>query len=342
MSVFQKIAEKIKPRPTDVNGIDFDTSGTKILRMRKTGEDLSLTGIDILPPVDCSQKEMATSSLSIPAKLRASYAAISVSIPGTSLKLLTTPGAIDASFENKLARNLGLPEDTTDRLGYRVLQEGSGRSESRILAVGLPEPAASNCLRLFASGLPAPWRLGASAVETLTAFEAGPIATAEPRTIGLLDFYAKRCCFSIFHNKSLVLLRCFEFGMEDVFRKITTSLNVDMTTAASILSDEAFDISDLLHDILQPLLTQLVVSRDFIERRDNCSLQSISICGLFSDSDTAIEKMEQALNIPVSPWDPFDIPRLTIASPLPPEFDTRRWRFAAALGAAIATFEESP
>ena len=340
MTVFEKIAEKIKPKPIDVNGIDFDIGETKVVRIRKNGSELSLIGLDTLPSFDFSPKQFQASSFSIPLKLRSNYASICLNISGTSLKLLTTPGAIDASFDEKLARNLGLPDDTTDRLGYRILLEGSGRSESRILAVGLPEPESTNCLSLFSSGLPAPWRFGASPVAALTAFEAGPVTADENQTVGFIDFSTRACTFSIFHKKSLMLLRRFDLGMEKVFSKITTSLNVDMTTASSILADEAFDISDLLHDILQPLFSQLVVSREFIERRDNCSVQTIYLSGPFSNSDTAIQLIESKMTIPVMPWNPFEICNLTLPSPLPPEIEKDPWRFAAALGAALSTFEE--
>ena len=338
MNAFQKIAEKFKPKPTDVNGIDLDTSGTKIVRVRKTGEEFTLLGVDVLPAIDCSQQPAHT--LTIPAKLRASYAALCLNAHGTSLKILTTPGAIDESFDQKLARNLGLAEDTEDRLGYRLLAEGSGRTESRVLAVGIPEHDATNCLSLFPSGLPAPWSLEASPVATLTAFEAGPVMTQESPTLGLIDFSSRACCFSIFHKKSLVLLRSFDFGTEKVFSKITTSLNVDHATASNILADEAFDVSDLLHDILQPLFSQLVVSKEFIERRDSCSVQALYISGAFSKSDTAIRLMEKALNISILPWDPFSIPNLSTPTPLSEEYDRNRWQFGAALGAALGALEE--
>ena len=340
MSVFQHIAERFKPKPTDVNGIDFGQKNTKVVRLRKSGDDISLSDIELLPPIDLMQESSLPSSLSIPVKSRANYASLAVDVPGIIVKLLTVPGAIDESFNDKLARNLGLHDDTTDRIGYRILKQGSGRSESRILAVAMPESAAHRCAHLFATGLPAPWRLGSSVVDTLTAFEAGPVAAQTNNTIAILDFSAKRCCFSIFHKASLVLFRTFEFGMENVFNKISTTLNVDRETATNILADEAFDISDLLQETLQPLFTQLVVSRDFIERRDNCSLQSIHLCGAFSQSDTAMAKIEQALNTSVLPWDPFRIPNLSVVTSIDDVMENQKWRFAPALGAALAAFEE--
>jgi len=340
MSLLQKFVDKLKSHPTDVNGIDFGASGTKIVRLRKNGETLSLVGIDILPAVDFQQNDPHALSFDVPAKLRARYAAICLNSPAISLKLLSFPGAIDASFEKKLARHLGLAEDTPDRLGYQVIQEASGRAESRVLAVALPEPESSNCLDLFASGLPAPWRLEASPVATLTTFQAGPVQAIDAPTIGLIDFSSLFCTLSVFHKKNLVLLRRFDFGMEKVLGKITTSLNVDHGTASNILADGAFDVSDLLHDIMQPLFSQLVVSRDFVEHRENCSLNTLYITGAFASSGAAIKQIERALNLSVVPWDPFALHSLSMAIPLPQAYENQRWRFAAALGAAIATFEE--
>ena len=340
MSLLQNISEKFRPHPTDVNGIDFGASGTKIVRVRKNGEALSLAGVDVLPAIDCRQSDLHPSALNIPAKLRAHYAAVCLNSPGISIKLLTLPGAIDATFDQKLAHNLGLAEDTPDRLGYRTILEGTGRAESRILAVGLPEPEASNCMNLFTAGLPAPWHLAAAPIAALTAFEAGPVKTAGTNAIGLIDFSYHFCSFSIFFKKSLILLRRFDFGMEKVFNKITASLNVDHRTASNILADGAFDVSDLLHDIMQPLFSQVIVSRDFIERRENCSINTLFLSGTFATSDAAMQQMERALNVSVVPWDPFDLPQLSMATPLPPEHDKQRWRFAAALGAAMATIEE--
>jgi len=340
MSFLQKITKKFKPHPTDINGIDFGASGTKLVRLRKMGETLSLVGLEILPPIDFRQNDLHPNLLNIPPKLRAHYAAICLNAPGISLKLLTLPGMIDGTFDQKLARNLGLAEDTPDRLGYRIIVEGSGRAESRILALGLPEPEASHCLSLFAAGLPAPWQFEAAPVATLTAFEAGPIQTAGSQAIGLIDFSTRFCTFSIFNKKTLALLRRFDFGMEKVFSKITASLNVDQATASNILADGAFDVSDLLYEIMQPLFSQLVVSRDFIERRENCSVNTLFLSGSFATSDAAMHQIARALNVTVTPWNPFDISSLAVATPVPPEYENQRWRFAAALGAAIAAFEE--
>lgn len=341
MSIIQTFTERFKPRPTDVNGIDIDPDGTYVIRVRKTGDSMSLTGIETFDAIDISQGHISPSTLNIPAKTKANYAAICLSTPGTTLKLLTQPGNIDAGFEEKLTRNLGLPEDATDRIGYTIVSEGA-RSESRVLAVGLPEPQASNCMSLFSSGLPAPWTLEASPVAALTAFASGPVQNEKDTpTIGLIDFRAQGCTFSIFHKKSVVLLRQFDFGMNKVFQRITSSLNVDLNTANNILADGAFDISDLLSEIMQPLFSQLIVSREFIERRENCSMQGLYLSGEFASSQVATQQLEKALNVSATNWDPFDIPNLSLATDLPPELDAQRWRFASALGAAIAVFEEN-
>ncbi|MFU8780894.1 MAG: hypothetical protein ACNA71_07705, partial [Kiritimatiellia bacterium] len=147
MSILQKITDKMKPHPKDVNGIDFDATETRIVRIRKNGDVLTLTDLDILSPVDFQQEDMRAHSFTIPAKSRANYAAICFDSPRITMKLLSIPGAPDQNFDQKLAKNLGLPEDASDRVGYRIISEGSNRAESRMLAIGLPEPEASHCIK---------------------------------------------------------------------------------------------------------------------------------------------------------------------------------------------------
>ncbi len=341
MCAWQNFTERFKPRPSDVNGIDFGSSATKVVRIRRSGDEYALLGTEILPALDLAQATAHPNSFTIPLRIRARFAAIALNVPSMSVKLLTLPGALDPHLDDKLARHLGLSEDTTDRLGYHVVAEGSGRSESRVLAAGLPEAEASAYLRLFANGLPAPWSLEVSPIATLTAFQAGPVRTATDPAVGLVDFSTRFCTFSIFYRKSLVLLRRFDFGMDKILRRITSSLNVDDATAANILADNAFDISELIGDIMQPLFSQLILSRDFVERRENCSITNLFLTGSLANAHAAISQIERVMNLSASVWDPFLATKLTVPSPIPPDWDQQHWRFAAAIGAALAVLEEN-
>ena len=52
----------------------------------------------------------------------------------------------------------------------------------------------------------------------------------------------------------------------------------------------------------------------------------------------SIDEMRTGLGIPVEFWNPFD--GLTVGSgAVPDEFVGQEWRFAAAVGACVATFE---
>ena len=341
MGVWQNISERFSPRPSDVNGVDFGSTATKVVRIRRSGDEYALVGTEILPALDLAQATAHPNAFSIPLRIRARFAAVSLNVPSMSVKLLTLPGGLDPHLDQKLARHLGLPDDTTDRLGYHIVAEGAGRSESRVLAAALPENEANAYMRLFANGLPAPWSLEVSPIATLTAFTAGPVSTATDPAVGLVDFSSRFCTFSIFYRKSLVLLRRFDFGMDKILRRITSSLNVDDTTAANILADNAFDISELIGDIMQPLFSQLILSRDFVERRENCSISNLFLTGSLANAHAAISQIERALNLSVSIWDPFRTPKLAVPSPIPPEWDQQHWRFAAAIGAALAVLQEN-
>ncbi len=335
MAFWQTVSERLQPRPADVNGIDFGSTATKVVRIRKAGEDFALLGMETLPPIDLSNP----SSVSIPLRLRARFAAITLNPPDMSVKLLTLPGHLDARFAQQLPRHLGLPDDTTDRVGYRSIQEGGGRAESRVLAAAIPEDAAQACLQGFASGLPAPWSLELAPIAALTAFEMGPVRASSQTAIGLLDFSHRFCTFSIFYRKSLVLLRRFDFGTHKILARITDSLNVDDKTALKILADNAFDISELISDIMQPLFSQLILSKDFIQRRENCTIRELFLIGSLASAPAAVEQIERALSASVALWNPLKIPGLTMPTPLSEE--QAAWRFSAAIGTALAVLQEN-
>jgi Tfp pilus assembly PilM family ATPase len=334
----KELRAKMKRGPSDVIGIDVGQAAVKIVRLRKNGEVISVVGCDVSQGVTPGSVNPA---ITIPPKLQARFVSIAMSSSEATTKLLTFPGPIDAAFESNLTRNLGRNPDADDRMAYRIITEGSGRIESRVLAASIPEADIAPIMRQFASGLPAPSSVEVSSLAALTAFEAGPVLNSGVPTSGLLDFGTSSSTLSIFHRKTLVLIRRFDFGLRKLLDRVMTTLHIDEKTAINVLSDTAFDISELIADIMGPFTSQLIVSRDFAERRENCSLKSLHIIGGIASSQAAIHELERTLNIGIQIVDPFNIPSLHPESPesLP---ITDRWRFTAAVGAALGTLEEKP
>lgn len=328
--------KRMKKGPTEVTGIDFGKTATKIVRLHKSGDEIVMTGAELLPVL------VEGSGFTIPPRLKARYAALAVSSASASAKLLTFPGAIDAAFENHLARNMGLEAGTDDRMAYRVITEGSGRIESRVLAAAIPEADAGPVMQRFQNGLPAPCSLELAPLAALTAFEAGPVINSATPASGLIDFGTESSILSIFHKKTLVLLRRFDFGTRKLLDRVTSTLHIDEDTALNILSDNAFDISELITEIMSPLSSQLIVSRDFVERRENCNLKQLHCSGGLTSSPSAIHELQRAMNIEIKTFDPFTIPGLQTDAVNGTNGSLQHWRFTAAIGAALGTLQEEP
>ncbi len=331
--VFKDFTANFRRGITDATGIDFGRTATKAVRLRRVGDVFSVTAAEVLPPAIDGH----TSSFSLPLRLKARHAAITTDGHDAIAKLITFPGAVDKAFESNLAKTLGLDSSTGDRMAYHVVTEGSGRAESRVLAVSMPESEAMSVMRFFTSGLPAPLSLEIAPIAALTAFEAGPVRHSTEPAVGLLDFGTTSSTLSIFYKKTLVLIRRFDFGTRKLLERIGSVLHVDPETALNILADSAFDISEPVTDVMGPLSSQLVVSRDFVERRENCTIRNLHIIGGIAASEAAISEMARALNLDIHIWDPFSIPSLQCHT-LDPAID--RWRFAAAIGAALGILEE--
>lgn len=331
---FADFKKRIQKGPTEVTGIDFGKSAIKVVRLHKNGDEIVLDGADLLPALS------EGGGFTLPQKLKARYAALAVSSPSATAKLLTFPGAIDATFESSLARNLGLEAGTDDRMAYRIITEGSARIESRVLAAAIPEADAAPVMAFFQTGLPAPRSLELASLAALTAFEAGPVQNGGAPAAGMIDIGTESSTLSIFHKRALVLLRRFDFGTRKLLDRVTSTLHIDEGTALNILSDNAFDISELITEIMNPLSNQLVVSRDFVERRENCNLKQLHCIGGLTASPSAMHELERSLNIEIKAFDPFTIPGLQNAAIGNGNDTHQHWRFTAAIGAALGALQE--
>ncbi len=329
---FKDITDKWKRSPTDVTGIDFGQSATKIVRLQKNGDAITFAGAEILPAEG--------GELEIPHRLTARHVSICLSGVSATTKLLTLPGTIDAAFETNLPKHLGVDPQADNRISYTVITEGSGRAESRVLAISLPEADARPAMQRFASGLPAPYSLEISAIASLTTFQAGPVLNSAETAAALLDFGMQTTTLSIFAKKALVLVRRFDFGIQKLLDRVVSALHIDAATALNILSDNAFDISELITEIMGPFSSQVIVSRDFVERRENCSLKTLHCIGGIGTAPAAIQELERVLSLSVEMFDPFSIPVLKTAKP-EASLDTQRWRLTAAIGAALGTLQEA-
>ena len=314
------------------------------VRMRKNSDVLTITAVDVIDrPVaaDSDGEERVVAPLNLPARVKAHYASLAIDSSPAIVRLLTLPGKSEADMDTRVIDNLGLENPDDYRISYNVLADGAARSETRVVAVAYPDSPAMDALAMLpTTGTPAPYSLEISGLATMTAFMNGPVAARENDTLGLVDFGDTATLFAFFHKGTPALIRKLDRGTNALLDKVEAMLGVDRETAIGIISDGSFDISPAAADVMQPLVRQLLVSRDFVERRENCKVDAIYLAGGLAVSRDAQNEVGGAMGVPVESWNPFS--GIAMAEDAVPEkFAGLEWRFAAAAGACLATFEEA-
>jgi Tfp pilus assembly PilM family ATPase len=177
-----------------------------------------------------------------------------------------------------------------------------------------------------------------SGLATMTAFLNALPEKDRHSATGVIDFGDTVTTYALFNRGALALVRRFAFGTIALLEKVQSTLGVDRETAQGIVTDGSFDISQSLNDILEPLIKQFMVSRDFVERRENCRLTRMYISGGLSRSRDAVEDIRSSMDVELEPWSPFQ--GLTVAKDaLPDELVGQEWRMAAATGACLGVLE---
>ncbi|MFO7871498.1 MAG: pilus assembly protein PilM [Kiritimatiellia bacterium] len=339
MKSFSEILEQIKSGPADLAGIEIASYGTPVVHMRKSGDEVQVVGADILPPAGTAVEE-PPAPLELSGKLKGRYASVCVPGSGAIVKLLSFPGQFGESSEHKLLDSLRLENPDKYRIAYKLIARGHGKSESRVLTVALPEEEASIVTPLLPAGLPAPFSLEVSGLAVMTAFLNATASNQKDQAVGMAHFGSRVSSFALFNKGSLSLIRRFDLGTETILGRVQEGLGVDKETAEGIMSDGSFDISQLVNEVLTPVIKQMVVSRDFLERRENCQLAKIYVSGALTVSRDSIEEISSAMGVETGGWNPFE--GLSVSSgALPEAAKGKEWQYAAAIGAGLGTFEET-
>ena len=348
MAIQDKFQEWIKRPPTDAVGVDCASNGTRVVRMRKSPAGLSLTGAAILPPVPIHDVMNARDgpfpegieALSIPPRVRGRYAALLA--PGAShavVKILRVPESFNVSDRTKIMARLGFATAEGYRVGTRVIQPATARTEAHVLVAALPDRLAEALLELLPNaGLPAPRSIEISELAVINAFcNDARMAEQQAEPHGLIHFDHDFSLVALFNRGQLSQLRTFPFGLAAVLGKITKALNVDEQTATGVLMDGAFDISHLIEDDAREVRSQYMVCRDFMERSENCELKKLHMSGpaaltrTFLAGSPMAEVQDQ--------WDALHGFTEQNGGALSDDAATEPWRFSAAVGACIGILE---
>ena len=324
--------------PSDVIGLDIATTGVKAVRMKKTSDGLLVTGAAILPAIaldggDESQKPV----LAIPKNLLTNYCAIAMSGDGSSVRILSLQGQNAAQIdEDRVREQVGLGQDY--RVGFAVAVAGKGKQETKLLVVGMPEKEAKSVLDLVAVGAPAPCALELSGLSSLSAFLYGPGKAHEQDAVAVIDAGARLTFMALFNKGVLVLVRKFDLGSETIVTKVQQQLSVDRDTARGVISDGSFDISQSVRAVMDPFLRQLTISKDFVERREDCRVVKCYLSGGTSLSRYWMEEIRNATGVDSELWNPFGNLQMADGT-YPAELAGQEPRFAAAVGVCLGVLE---
>ena len=111
-----------------------------------------------------------------------------------------------------------------------------------------------------------------------------------------------------------------------------------METAANIVADGAFDISHVISETMAPLINQLIVCRDFVERHENCHVAKLYVMGSPVLTGPFVQEINSTME--AETWEPFGDLTMELNA-FPEQLEGDVWEFAAAAGACLATLEES-
>ena len=105
--------DRAKKRFTDLVGVDFSTTATKVVRLKQSKDGISLVGLDMLPAVDFGQ---TASRMELPRNITTYYGCLSYTGPAAVVRMVNTQlGAEEENVpEAKLRELLNVTED------YRV------------------------------------------------------------------------------------------------------------------------------------------------------------------------------------------------------------------------------
>jgi len=332
---------RLKRGPSDLVAVDIASTAVKVVRVKRVQAGAAtLVAAAVLPPISMKEEgQPGEKKLTLAKNLMGKH--LSLTVPGRNaiVKLLTFMGKMEDTSESQIMQLMGIEKAENYRISYKIITAGSARTESRVLTVALPEVEAQTALKLFPSGLPAPYSLEISGLSTISSYLHGPGVKHEAEAVGVVDFGAESTFFVLLNKNAVSLVRKFDIGANTILTKVQKSLGVDHETALGIISDGSFNLSQIISEVMDPFVKQLIISRDFVERRENCHVVHVYVTGGITESRDWIGELHKGLSLPVDTWNPLD-GLVILPGAVPENLKGHESQFAAAMGAVHASFEE--
>ncbi len=312
-------------------GFDFASTATKVVRLKRSGDSIILMNAALLPPVDFSTPVCPE----LPRKMNAYYGCLCYSAKNAAIRVLHTPLRPNETepSNDKLLELLSVNSDF--RVASRLLQQGKGRQDSTLLGVAVPKADVDFFLSMFSAGPPAPASLEVSGLAAISAFLHARGAEFQNEVVCLIEAGENISTFAFLNRDELFLVGKYNFGLRSLRERLIRDLDVDGELAMTILKDRSINISSSLTGVQEAFIRQLSVSKDFVERHENCKITKTYLSGGLSLLSFWPQEIEQRLNISAQVWSPLENIRLSSADAMPSELQDQATRFTAAIGAAL-------
>ena len=322
----------------EILGVDWGSTTIKAVRLRMVKDQIHVVATDLLP-TPAAEDHRPLNKL-LPSALETKWAALATQDPSVVARIVNVPPGT-APEETDLQRYLReqLTVDASMRLRSTPL--AVTKAGGRHLAVAFPEARIQSLLARVAAGTPAPLNLEWASLSALNSLQRLRGASAAQETFCLVDSGAHATVMFFVHKGIPILVRKHEVGAEAVVDATRQSFNVDRPTALTLLAEGSIDLSQILVETLLPMVRQLCIARDFVEREEACQMQRVFLCGGLSLNALYRSWLRETLALPVERWDPFADLALS-PGPHTSAQAGREILFAAALEAARTSWTHEP
>ena len=337
--LFGRFAFTRKRALTDVVGLDVGGATTRAVRVKRIGDTVTLVAADLFPRQALPAlegEEEHPQPLLMPKPLSALYASIGVTSPQACIRLLSVPGGAETLEQLNFNELLGLGEGVEYRIGYEVLSS-EGREQS-ILASALLERQARWAVSLLPQGVPAPCSLQTGGAAVLNCFAHELAAHHGDVPAIFVQVGHDVTDVAVFFKGRLALYRQCMMGSQAIIKTVQERFGIEEDLVPGVLEDDLIDASQPIAAAIEPFLRQLVLAREFVERKRSCRIEKILLCGTLLGTTHWNTHITKTMGITPEIWNPLaTLPCLPDA--LSERVKGMESRFATAVGAALAVLE---
>jgi Tfp pilus assembly PilM family ATPase len=333
--IMSRLSERLERAPKDTVGLEFIGQEVRAARIKLVAGEPQLTGTEIIDSFEPSPRTSFSANSPLSKRMCSRAGSLAFHSRSTILKVLTFPAATVDELEPRLIPAMGIESAEDYRISHRVIRPAHSKQEVRVLCVAVPRKDTSLLMRFCHGGYPAPYALECAGLAAFSALTYNLGEQANSDSYGAIHFGTHETVAALFHRGAICLIRQIPFGAQQLHESVSQHLGLTLETARQIVEDPSFDVSEAVAALLPPVIKQLVISRDFIERRENCRISTFFVSGELARAAAVLAEMEPALGTQVATWDPLK--GVGIENSELSEDD--HWRYAVPVGSALSSLE---